>query len=57
MPVQRLTAKKVQISDIVNGKYFPGNKEEMKPSYVITPFGQKISRVNLVATVTDKFLS
>jgi len=57
MPFERLTAKKVRISDIVNGKYFSGSKEEMKPSYVITPFGQKISRVNLVATVTDKFLS
>ena len=57
MPVQRLTAKKVRISDIVNGKYFPGSKEDMKPSYIITPFGQKVSRVNLIATITDKFLS
>lgn len=57
MPFERLTAKKVRISDIANGKYFSGSREEMKPSYVITPFGQKISRVNMVATVTDKFLS
>jgi len=55
--LKRLTAKKVRISDVVNGKYFSGNKEEMKPSYIITPLGQKISRVNLVATVIDKFLS
>jgi len=27
----------------------------MKPSYIITQFGEKISRVNLIATVTDKF--
>jgi len=27
----------------------------MKPSYVITPFGSRISRVNLVGTVTEKF--
>lgn len=54
---KRLTAKKVRIVDIVNGKFFPGSKEEMRPSYVITPFGQKISRVNLIATITDKFLS
>lgn len=52
-----MTAKKVRIFDIVNGRYFPGSKEEMKPSYIITPFGQRVSRVNLVATVTDKFLS
>lgn len=57
MVIKRLPAKKVRIFDVVNGKFFPGNKEEMKPSYVITPFGEKISRVNLVGTVTDKFLS
>jgi len=53
----RLPAKKLRIFDIVNGKYFPGSKEEMKASYLITPLGEKVSRVNLVATVTDKFLS
>lgn len=57
MPIKRLTAKKVRISDIVNGRYFSGSRENMTPSYVITPFGQKISRVNLVATVTEKFES
>jgi RPA family protein len=54
---KRLTAKKVRIADIVNGKFFPGSREELKPSYIITPFGQKVSRVSLIATVTDKFLS
>jgi RPA family protein len=54
---ERLTAKKVRIVDVVNGKFFSGSREEMKPSYIITPFGQKISRVNLIASVTDKFLS
>jgi RPA family protein len=53
--IKRLTAKKVRISDILNSNYFPGSKEDMKPSYVITPFGQKISRVNLVGTITEKF--
>ena len=52
-----MTAKKVRISNIANGKYFPGSKEDMKPSYIITPFGQKISRVNIIATVTEKFVS
>lgn len=54
---KRLTAKKVRIVDITSGKFFPGSKEDMKPSYVITLSGQRISRVNLIATVTDKFLS
>lgn len=53
----RMPAKKVRISDIVSGKYFSGSKEELKPSYVITSAGQKISRVNLVATVVDKFIN
>ena len=29
----------------------------MKPSYVITPFGERVSRVNIVGTVVDKFVS
>lgn len=55
--VERSPAKKVRISDLLNGKYFYGSKEEMKPSYVITPFGEKISRVNLIGTVIDKYVS
>ncbi len=53
----RMPAVKVRITDVVNGKYVPGSKEEMKPSYVITSFGQKVSRINIIASVTDKFLS
>lgn len=54
---KRLTAKKVRICDIVSGKYFYGSREEMKPSFVITSLGERVSRVNVVATVTDKFIS
>ncbi|MEM5834494.1 MAG: OB-fold nucleic acid binding domain-containing protein [Candidatus Aenigmatarchaeota archaeon] len=57
MTTKRLPAKKVRISDLVYGKYFPGEKENMKESYLITPFGQKVSRVNMIASVIDKFLS
>jgi hypothetical protein len=56
MAIKRLPAKKSRIFDLVNGKFFPGIKEKFKPSYLITSFGEKISRVNLVATVTDKFV-
>jgi len=55
--VKRLNAKKVRIVDLINGKFFPGSKEEMKAGYVITKFGQKISKVNLIGTVIDKFVS
>ena len=57
MPVKRLPAKKVRISDLLNGKYFHGSKEELLPSYVITPYGEKISRVNLIGTIVEKFTS
>ncbi len=52
-----METRKVLASEIVNGKYFAGSKESMKPSYVVTSFGQKISRVNLIGTVTEKFVS
>lgn len=57
MQTIRLPAKKLRISDVTNGKYFPGSKEEMKASYLITPMGEKVSRINLIASVIDKFLS
>ncbi len=55
--MRREPAVKVRISDIKNGRFFPGEKESMKPSYLLTTFGRKISRVNLFATVTDKFVN
>ncbi len=54
---ERLSAKKIRIWDLLNGKYFYGSKEEMKPSYVITPLGVKVSRLNVVGTVIDKFVA
>lgn len=53
----RLPAKKVRIVDLVNGKFFSGSKEEMKPSFLITQQAEKVSRVNIIASVTEKFLS
>jgi len=58
--VKRYVAKKVRIADITNGKYFPGSREGedgYKASYVVTPYGEKISRANVVATITEKFVS
>jgi RPA family protein len=55
--MKRLSAQRVRICDLMMGKYFPGNKEEFKPAFVVTPWGQRISRVNLIATVIDKFVS
>lgn len=55
--LERYPAKKVRISDLLNGKYFYVSKEEMKLRYVVTPFGEKVSRVNLIGTVIDKFVN
>jgi RPA family protein len=55
--MKREPAVKLRIRDILDGKFFPGEKENMKPSYLITPFGRKVSRVNVLATITDKFVS
>jgi len=53
----RLTARKVRIKDLIEGKYIPSEKEGMKPAYLITPFGEKVSRVNLLGNITEKFES
>jgi RPA family protein len=55
--MKREPAVKVRIKDIVYGKFIPGDKESMKPSYLITPYGRKISRVNVLGTIIDKFLN
>ena len=57
MEKKRSVAKKVRIFDLVNGVFFHGSKVDMKPSYLITPFGERISRVNLIGTVIDMFIS
>jgi RPA family protein len=57
MDIKRLPAAKVRISEIVDGKFYPGSKETMAPSYVISPFGERLARANILATVTDKFAS
>ncbi len=53
--MKREPAVKLRIKDIVDGKFFPGEKENMKPSYLITKFGRRVSRVNIFATITDKY--
>lgn len=50
--MQRSTAYKVWISDIVNGNYI--RQEGFNPNYVELN-GKKVSRVNILATVVGKF--
>lgn len=51
----RQTAFKVRLSDVLSGKFI--RQEGMNPSYVLSDYGQKIARVNIIGTVIDKFLS
>lgn len=55
METLRQTMIKARISDVVNGGFV--RKEGMEPSYVLTDLGQRVSRVNLLGTVVDKFMS
>lgn len=54
---ERQNAKICRVSDLVSARFFQGSIEEMKPNFVITKFGESISRVRLVASVVEKFLS
>ena len=55
MPLQRQTAKKVRIVDLVSGEWV--KKDGMEPSYVITPSNDSISRARISGTVVSKFIS
>lgn len=50
-----MTAVKARIKSITAGKYNPS--QGFTPGYVITSAGQRISRVRVLATVVDKFIS
>lgn len=55
MPIQRMTAKKVRIYDVINGKWV--KKEGMEPSYIETSYGDQLSRVRIMGTIVSKFLA
>ncbi len=55
MPIQRMTARKVRVSELMNGKWV--KREGMEPSFVITELGEKVSRARLLGTVFGVFLS
>ncbi len=55
MAVERQTARKVRIRDVVNGRWV--KREGMEPSYAITFYGEKVSRLEVVGTVVSTFVS
>ncbi len=52
----RSTAYKVKIWELINGKYVRP-AEGAEPSYLLTPWGQRISRARVMATVIDRYIS
>ncbi len=52
---KRLTARRAIAEDLINGRYF--RREGFKSNYLITPRGQRVSRIKMVATVTTKFVN
>ena len=55
MTVKRMTAKKVMIKHLVNGKWVKSDGTE--PSFVVTTYGDKVSRARILGTVVAKFIS
>lgn len=55
MVIERMTAKKVRLSDLIGGEWI--KKEGMEPSFVLTKNGEKVSRARIMATVVSKFMS
>ncbi len=55
MEKKRLTAIKSDVKSITKGKYV--QQEGFNPNYTLTDTGMRLSRVRVLATVVDKFLS
>lgn len=54
---ERQTMKSVRVSDIESARFFQGDRDTMKPSFVITGLGDAVARAKVVGTVTEKFRS
>lgn len=55
MERKRLPAIKTDIKSVMSGRYVA--KEGFDPNYVLSPFGRKLSRIRVLGTVVDKFMS
>ncbi len=53
MPLQRQTAVRSRIVDLVSGEFV--KKEGMEPSYVVTPGNENVSRTRVVGTIVGRF--
>ncbi len=55
MPMERMTAKKIRIKDLVSGEW--NKMDGMEPSFIKTSRGENVSRARIMATVVSKFIS
>lgn len=55
METRRLTARKASLKEVMNGRFV--KKTGFESSYVLTSLGRKLSRVNILGLVVDKFTS
>ncbi len=55
MEKKRLTSIKTRIKPIISGRFVV--QEGFNPNYVLTNSGMRLSRVRIMATVVDKFIS
>ncbi len=55
MERKRMTAVKARIKSLTSGKFSPA--QGFTPGYVLTSTGRRISRVRIMASVVDKFIS
>ncbi len=55
MENRRLTAIKIPIKDIIQGKYF--QQEGFEPNFIMTKNNMKVSRTRLLGTVVNKYAS
>ncbi|MEM5828106.1 MAG: hypothetical protein QW197_01205 [Candidatus Aenigmatarchaeota archaeon] len=47
----------LRIAEIKNSTYYPGNKENKLPSFIVTKLGEKVIRAGIVGTVVDKYVN
>ena len=57
LKLRREPARSVFAAELRRGRFFPSNPLEKKPAYVLSPLGEKFSRVLLVGVVVEKFSS
>lgn len=53
--ISRQTARRVRLKDIINGRWI--RKEGMEPSYAVTFYGEKVSRISVAGTIVSTFVS